>query len=417
MITKFPKNWILLNIEWHPTKNEDLVFSNMKEKDRTKIWWRHKDKTTGKIHEWPTRFNIIIKNGRCEVCDNRYIQVGVNDLATLNSEIALEWHPTKNGGLTPQMVGTGCDKKVWWMKNHKEINEIHEWPARISNRARREVGCAVCDGRYVQVGINDLATKNPELAAQWHPTLNGNLLPTMVTEHSGIEIIWQHIDEETGKQHIWPATVNNHSHFGCPICKGRIVISGINDLATLEPEIAAQWHPTLNGNLFQTMVSRSSPKKIYWTHIVGKSGGKHIWRTPVYARTNSGSQCSECFPGGYNSNFPGYLYLLNGKVKNKENIEQEVIQFGISNSVKGRLTAHKRSGFIHKPLTLIPFKNGLDALNLENSLKRLMREYEIPTATQRGIKFDGSTEAFLIEDAMDNEDFLEEFQSLVRLVS
>ena len=84
MISKFPKNWILLNIEWHPTLNGDLSFENMKEKDRTKIWWQHLDSKTNRVHEWPTAFYYIIKTGRCEVCDNRHIQAGVNDLATIN---------------------------------------------------------------------------------------------------------------------------------------------------------------------------------------------------------------------------------------------------------------------------------------------------------------------------------------------
>ena len=416
MIEPLNENWHKIGIEWHPTKNLPLLQENMHNKMRIGVWWRHKDTSTGKIHEWPTSIYKIVKKGRCEVCDNRYIQIGVNDLATLNSEIASEWHPTLNGNLTPQMVGTGCDKKVWWKKEHNEINEIHEWPARISNRARREVGCAVCDGRYVQVGVNDLVTKNPDLALQWHPTLNGSLLPTMVSEHSGTKVIWQHIDKDTGKEHVWPATVNVRTAFGCPICKGRIVIPGINDLATVEPKIASQWHPTLNGKLLPTMVSRSSPKRIYWTHKVKESGDVHIWLTQVCVRTNGGSQCSECFPGGFNSNFPAHLYLLNTTLLDKDNIEIHVVQFGITNNIKTRLRSHKSSGFTSPPILLIPFKKGLNALHCETSLKRLMREYDVPTASQRGIKFDGSTESFLLEDALENEDFLEEFNSLVGLM-
>tara|TARA_B110000285_G_scaffold180449_1_gene203483 strand:+ start:85 stop:225 length:141 start_codon:yes stop_codon:yes gene_type:complete len=35
-------------------------------------------------------------------------------LAEVNPELAEEWHPTKNGELTPFDVTKGSNKKVWW---------------------------------------------------------------------------------------------------------------------------------------------------------------------------------------------------------------------------------------------------------------------------------------------------------------
>ena len=36
-------------------------------------------------------------------------------------ELSKEWHPTKNGDLTPYDVTVGSHKKVWWIcsKGHK----------------------------------------------------------------------------------------------------------------------------------------------------------------------------------------------------------------------------------------------------------------------------------------------------------
>ncbi len=39
-------------------------------------------------------------------------------------------------------------------------------------------------------GENDLATLNPTLAKEWHPTGNGNLKPEDVTPGSGKEVWW-----------------------------------------------------------------------------------------------------------------------------------------------------------------------------------------------------------------------------------
>ena len=40
-----------------------------------------------------------------------------------------------------------------------------------------------------------------------------------------------------------------------PYCAGRKVLAGFNDLATLAPEVACQWHTTLNGSLTPDMVT------------------------------------------------------------------------------------------------------------------------------------------------------------------
>lgn len=34
----------------------------------------------------------------------------------------------------------------------------------------------------------------------------------------------------------------------CAVCANRVVVAGINDLATTHIELAKEWHPTKNGN-------------------------------------------------------------------------------------------------------------------------------------------------------------------------
>lgn len=59
-------------------------------------------------------------------------------LAETHPDLALEWHPTKNGELTPQDVSKGSDKKAWWKCMYE-----HEWEAAISSRSQGS-GCPVC---------------------------------------------------------------------------------------------------------------------------------------------------------------------------------------------------------------------------------------------------------------------------------
>ncbi|MDP6049179.1 MAG: zinc-ribbon domain-containing protein, partial [Candidatus Bathyarchaeota archaeon] len=42
-------------------------------------------------------------------------------------ELAEEWHPTRNGDLTPYQITPGSNKKVWW-----RCSREHEWEATLS---------------------------------------------------------------------------------------------------------------------------------------------------------------------------------------------------------------------------------------------------------------------------------------------
>ena len=55
-----------------------------------------------------------------------------NSLLITHPEIAKEWHPTKNGNLTPEMVTYGSHLKAWW-KN----TQGREWQSTIYNRTQK----------------------------------------------------------------------------------------------------------------------------------------------------------------------------------------------------------------------------------------------------------------------------------------
>lgn len=88
----------------------------------------------------------------------------VSSLAVTHPTIAAEWHPTRNGDLTPEDVTFGSTRKVWWVGRCG-----HEWPATIGNRVGRRSGCPFCANKKALAGFNDLATLHPDLSAEWHP--------------------------------------------------------------------------------------------------------------------------------------------------------------------------------------------------------------------------------------------------------
>lgn len=106
----------------------------------------------------------------------------------------------------------GNAKYLKWQCLKEECKEIFEmnW-----GNIYTGYGCGYCVGR--QVGLsNCLATKNPELAKEWHPTKNGSLTPYDVTcGNTTLEIWWVC---KTCK-HTWKSSANNRCKgSGCPDC-------------------------------------------------------------------------------------------------------------------------------------------------------------------------------------------------------
>ena len=96
-----------------------------------------------------------------------------------------EWDESRNFPLTPDTVSYGSKKKVWWT-----CENGHSWQTTVHVRSEGS-GCPYCAGRKVLPGFNDLETLYPDVAAQWHPSLNGALTPEMVTPGSSKKVWWQ----------------------------------------------------------------------------------------------------------------------------------------------------------------------------------------------------------------------------------
>ena len=268
------KNDALLS-QWHPTKNGDLLPTQVTKGSNKKAWWVCK-----KGHEWQAMVTSRTGQGHgCPICArDRFQKI---DLATTDPEIAKDWHPTKNGALQPTDVTRWSEQKVWWV-----CEKGHEWEGMVYCRVASGCGCPICTMKRLQPGINDLATTYPEIAKQWHPTKNGALQPPEVTRASHKKVWWV-----CEKGHEWQAAIKHRTSqgTGCPVCKNRVVVVGVNDLETTHPEIAKQWHPEKNGELSPTDVTKGTYKKVWWM-----CEKKHEWEAIISARTSQGHGCPYC---------------------------------------------------------------------------------------------------------------------------
>ena len=254
--------------QWHPTKNAQLKPEQYLPGSHTVAWW-----LCDKGHEWRALIKSRVKGSGCPVCANKLVADGVNDLATAFPALANQWHPARNGSLTPSQVVAKSDRRVWW-----HCDNGHEWIASIASRVSGS-GCPICANRLIVAGENDLASFDPALAEQWCQEKNGTLMPQQVSPFSNKRVWWR-----CKLGHEWKAQISARSFnkSGCPYCSNKSVLAGFNDLATVEPKVAAQWHPLLNAPLEPTMVTTGSTKKVWWKCPLG-----HEWKAVVYSRTGA----------------------------------------------------------------------------------------------------------------------------------
>lgn len=117
--------------EWDYEKNTYSP-SELTKGSNKKCWWK-----CSEGHSWQATPPTRIKGHGCPYCSGRYV-IPENSLLVRSPELASEWHPTKNGDITPEMIAPYSMKKVWW-----KCERGHEWQASVSNRFQGR-GCAQC---------------------------------------------------------------------------------------------------------------------------------------------------------------------------------------------------------------------------------------------------------------------------------
>jgi hypothetical protein len=175
-------------------------------------------------------------------------------------------------GWDPDLITFGSQKKLSW-----KCKRGHLWDAKPAKRTSRGDGCPICSGKKILKGFNDLRTTHPKIAKQaykWDPAT--------VSPGSNKKLRWI-----CSKKHVWTTAVMHRTSSnatGCPVCSGRKIVPGINDLQTLFPKVAAEalgWSPA--------EISPGSNKKYRW-----KCSKGHEWSAIVISRTKLRTGCPVC---------------------------------------------------------------------------------------------------------------------------
>ena len=263
--------------EWAKDKNSKPMSAYSKGSMK-KVWWH-----CTKGHEWEAMIGNRIKGRGCPYCSNKRLLLGYNDLETWcnqNDMLKLidEWDYQQNE-LTPKDYVYGSQVKVNWL-----CKKRHSYLMSIYNRTKGKGNCPYCNSQVLLKGYNDLATKNPQLISEWNNKRNNPLTPSDVMVKSNRKVWWK-----CKSGHEWLCSVADRTEgSSCPYCSGRKALPGYNDLATINPDLAMEWHPFKNGSLLPSQVRPHAGKKVWWQCPKG-----HEWEATIDSRS-SGRGCPYC---------------------------------------------------------------------------------------------------------------------------
>lgn len=269
-VSSFPR----LIKEWDYQNNPGLDPNELSYGSKKVVNWICEEK-----HRWPAAIvNRTHRGSNCPYCAGQRVIEGVNDLLSQYPEVAKSW--SSKNPIGPEQVCIRTAKKYLW-----ECKEGHEWSAQVFARTRGS-DCPYCKGKRVMPGVNDLATLHPDVAAKWDYDENGKLTPGLVRPHSRKEVGWVCENGHKWKERICYRIRNKCN---CPVCDGYYIVPGVNDFATLFPDVVSEWDYEKNKEYNPHEIAPHAGIKVGW---ICKEG--HSWDATVDARTLRKTMCPYC---------------------------------------------------------------------------------------------------------------------------
>ncbi|MEX5709103.1 zinc-ribbon domain-containing protein [Parafrankia sp. FMc6] len=204
--------------------------------------------------------------------------------------VAVELHPTKNEGLTPDEIPYSWKIKVWWRCSR---DPEHEWDATVNNRTKpKSSGCPDCRGNHRRNGHVPLArslhAKSPDVATELDAERSG--FTAREVFNSATEVAWWRCPNGH-PDYDMEVRLRTHASRpqGCPYC-ARKRLAFEDSLAVVAPELAKQFLTSVNGVSPAEIFSQDNRRYIWQCDQV--SG--HRWAASPNNRVGKGSGCPFC---------------------------------------------------------------------------------------------------------------------------
>jgi len=334
--------------DWHPERNAPATPHDVMAGGSEKFWWRCKHG-----HEWRTTIGLRVHSGTgCPKCTNQTSRVEIAIYAELRALFGeIGWRERISGYecdilLCEGRIGVEIDGVYWhsgkpdrdqaksaaFEERGVQLFRLREadlpllterdvsfkWSndffpivcdlvsnmlenAELSEKQRSELRAYVQGPGLVNQKLyrtmvaclpapppgESFADKQPELAKEWAYDLNAPLLPAHFRHQANKRVWWRCLNG-----HTWQTTINIRTQqgTGCPECprEPRIAPESKN-LALINPDLAAEWHPDKNGDFRPEDVWPNSNRKVWW-----RCSGAHEWEAVVASRA-SGNGCPYCY--------------------------------------------------------------------------------------------------------------------------
>lgn len=219
---------------------------------------------------------INIKEKELDIL-NLFIGKQKEESIASNPKLYKEWDFEKNLNIDPSLISIYSNRNFWWI-----CEKRHSWKASCNNRIKGK-DCPVCSNRVILQGFNDLETVNPNLIKYWN--FEKNLISPKEVSYGSDKKVWWTC--ENGHDY-YMAIQRVSSGRGCPICAGKKVVTGVNDLYTLFPQLILEWDYNYNEKDPKNITAYTD-YKAKW--ICNKCN--HSWIATVQSRTK-GRGCPKC---------------------------------------------------------------------------------------------------------------------------
>jgi hypothetical protein len=243
----------------------------------------------------------------CPCCPGSHkLSEGCNDLATTHPQIASRWDYSRNS-VTPQQVKIGVNKKFFFVcdKDPEHTPEMY-----LPNLRKNPSACTQCWQEPLECGKNDFGCLHGNLVPHFLGMPKSEVDPHSVRPGDERSFLWKCLN---GEEHTFERTLytmtSKRSRQTCPVCMNRKIISGLNSLKDLAPDIAAEWDFKSNkvfGDLSPETVSPKSGYEVFWTCNVGHPS----YKAAIWNRTSAETGCPNCASYGFKKAEPAVFYFI-----------------------------------------------------------------------------------------------------------
>lgn len=257
-------------------------------KDPLKLFLPNKKSSFEQMMETAKLMDVDVERDRRKI--QKYLTEFEDSLAKYRPDLIDEWDFEKNKPLTPFNVKFKSNERVWW----KCKRCGNKWQAVIAERTgHSKTNCPICANsiggskhhEFVLKQKGSIVKTHPHILRKWDYDKN-SLSPDDVTAGSGEKVWWKCPD----CGYSWQTSVCHMASrdSGCPCCRNKVTVSGINDIATKYPNLLLDWDYNKNVGLDPHKISIAGRRAWWKCHICG-----HEWNSLIASRAK-GTGCPKC---------------------------------------------------------------------------------------------------------------------------